>query len=68
MKIVSIEKANGSHRWLNLDQVVEVSFLKDKQRVRLEFANSSQIIVMREDFDKWDLDCDHASAVIEFPE
>ena len=68
MKIVSIKKANGSHRWLNLDQIVEVNFLKDKKRVRVELSNSSQVIVMREDFNKWGIDCDDASSVIEFPE
>jgi hypothetical protein len=67
MRIVSIEKANGVQRWLNLEQLVEIAFLKDKKRVRLEFANSSQIIVMREDFDKWEIECDDTSSVIEFP-
>ena len=67
MKIVSIEKANGSHRWINLDQIVEISFLKDKKRVRLELSNSSQIVIMLEDFNKWDIECDNSST-IEFPE
>ena len=46
MKIVSIKKANGSHRWLNLDQIVEVNFLKDKKRVRVELSNSSQVCLI----------------------
>jgi hypothetical protein len=67
MKIVSIERANGNRRWVNLDQVVEITFLKDKKRVCLDFP-ANQIIVHRKDFDEWGIKCDHDSAVIEFPE
>ena len=67
MRIVSIEKANGVQRWVNLDQLVEISFLKDKKRVRLSLSNSAEIVVLREDFNKWEIGCDDTSSVIEFP-
>ena len=68
MRMIKLERADGSVRWMNADAIVEVAILKDGKRARIEFANNAIITVSVEDLKNWGIECKNGSSTISYPE